>query len=301
MFFQVIPSDIGHMERKVVGSFLDTENPLAPMRQVGAGPPSLEPYSAFYPGGPLYFLSRILPLEIWYIIFEWKFWLEKVDYVMTHFGPSVIEGIRMNESGKWVFKPMIPSLVSTLHQDVRSLASTCAEECRTPGTLDNLKWFLIRWYPIIVTLENIYNSGGQWLSFDGSYYMELFSEQETGKLYAYKNFCSAIRRKVDDFYSEITGSGHCLISRIRIHDLRHYLDVEARDIDPLWVDRQEPYDKDFEEYFVDFDGWHERFQWEDPLDVLELVTENPIFYVNPFWFEDVDGQPAIWRMINGEI
>jgi hypothetical protein len=92
-----------------------------------------------------------------------------------------------------------------------------------------------------------------------------------------------------------------LISRIRIHDLRHYLDVEARDIDPLWVDRQEPYDKDFEEYFVDFDGWHERFQWEDPLDVLELVTENPIFYVNPFWFEDVDGQPAIWRMINGEI
>jgi len=306
MSFKVDPRNIGEHKNAVVKSFLDTLNPLAPLRAVGTGPPFLEPWDSFYPDGSLYFLSKILPLEVWYIIYEWKFWLEKVDYVMTYFGPSVVDNIRKSKEGRWVLSPSIPSLATTLYQEVKSLLHMTGEPCRGFNILQRFKWFLVKWYPVLETLERIHDRDGH---FETDSYRELFNKQDTERLSAYKILSKMIREKVEQFYIEIVENGsvnccqnHAVVAKIMIHDMRRYLDFQDSIFEPLRWYIDDPYDADFQEYFENFEMWHLRCWFQEPLDVLDLVTGDQRDYVNPFWFQVCEnGQTAIWNMVNGEL
>lgn len=312
-----IPSDeisllgLSEKERACVKTFLGGGCLLRDIRSIGSGAPWLEPYSSFYPGGPLHFLATILPLEVWYIIFEWKFWLEKIDYVLDHFGPRIIENIRLNDRGKWVYNGVKPSLAANLLREMKTIQSEPGTPCGGFQTVSRLKQYVIKWFPVIQTISDIHRDDGEiicsrWYT-DPIEYIRIFEQSELVKLTGYINLYRAMYDKVRELRLQILYNNrvnccprHSVMAKIIIHDILHFMYIQQTYGEPLWPDHHgSVVDSAFTTYFENFETWCYVKRFEDPLDILDIVSEG--FHYNPYWFHDVDGQPALWRMVQGDL
>lgn len=297
-------------ESKTVDVFLGDGNFLWGIRSIGSGAPWLEPYESFYPGGPFHFLATILPLEVWYIIFEWKFWLEKVDYVLDHFGPRIIENIRLNARGRWVYNGVKPSLAANLLREMKTIQSEPGTPCGGFQTVSRLKQYIINWFPVVRTISDIHRNDGQMFCLEGFEHsgkiLRLFEQSELIKLSGYISLYRAMYDKVRELRLKILYNNHInccprhsVMAKIIIYDTLHFMDIQQFYGDPLHPDHQGSYDDYlFTMYFQNFEEWCQEADFQDPLDILDIIPEEyDAWYYNPYWFHDVDGQPALWRMV----
>jgi len=271
--------------------------------------PTIEEYSSFYPGGQYYFLLKVLPAEILYIIFEIKFMLEKIDYVKFYFssykrGKTILH-TSVDASNRKYYKP--DSLSGQMYNDFNDIL-LISPSGKKINFIRSFKQFVENWYYILHQYVLIYEHDCREVHKvrDSS---ELLFEGKFSTLISYNHLYSAIKGKIMNFYDEIIvrnviqDKKHRIICKILIRDMVEFRN-SIEDKHCFWKDHIDSYNpcekcRDFFEYFYDFKIWVKKIGIKEQIDLVYLFDYGDKLYMNPYWFEKEEEEDdfPLWTMI----
>ena len=275
-------------------------------------------YTDFSFGGKYYFLLNILPKEIWYMIFEIKFAIEKMEYVTFYFtpeykSPELLHSTGETRDGKLrYFKPN--TIWGRMYNDftdiLSSIKRTDTRIDRSYNMMISLKEFINRWYFFVKEMRNNYYDDKK-LHLENTPIRELFFKGNYEKISRYINLYQAINSKIYELEEDIFNlvdvpeeRNKKMIAKILMYDIKQYafkfLYEYNGQLDEII---EEGWRSDFFEYYFDFPSWVKTCgieTQEDLASFLEEYTETKnYYYYNPKWFEkdeDSDDFP-LWAMI----
>ena len=296
------------------------------------GDPELIPkyfnYSDFNYGKIYHPLTYLLPKEIWYIIFEMKYVIEKMDYVSFYFTPQykppvllhISEG-DINTKLKY-FKPN--TIVGMLYNDFSDVSnSTMNSETkieRAYNMVSSFKEFVNRWYLLVKEMVLQFNND-RILRRTDCPVDELFFKGDSNKGKNFVKLYHSINNKIQQFDEEIylledvsEERNKLLIAKILIHDISQYVDKFLFDEAFDWIEMgiegglglynpekriwklDEPiyggWESDFYQYYFDFPSWVKTCGIESQTDLVTFMEEyserEDCYYYNPRWFEKME-------------
>ena len=307
------------VDRYLLGDYFTLERnsisyPIGDMDLV----PKLFNYTDFSFGGNYYFLLNILPKEIWYIIFEIKYAIEKMEYVTFYFTPEYKSPELLHSTGETrdvklrYFKPN--TIWGRMYNDftdiLSSITRTDTKIHRAYNMMISLKEFINRWYFFVKEMRNNYYDDKK-LHLENTPIRELFFKGNYEKISRYINLYQAINSKIYEFEEVIFSLDDVpeernkkMISKILMYDIKQYAfkflyEYNGQLDEPI----EEGWRSDFFEYYYDFQTWVKTCgieTQEDLASFLEEYTDSEnYYYYNPKWFEkdeDSDDFP-LWVMI----
>jgi len=288
--------------------------------------PKLFKYSDFrYKGDKegIYFfvhlLKNRLPLEIWFIIFEIKFRMEKIDYIKFLFSPESIrkptliyQSNRKNNSFGKYYKDDTPyGKMSNQFNDIQIFSRYNEGYKFYPyPMLIHFKEFISKWY---FYLRQIH----EWRTHDvlakrsGKSLETFFFKGNFKRLDVFRDLFITINRKIGDFFVDIVVNGkfkcckkHKQLGKIYIRDIVFF--QERYSTAYLKGDSlEEPSDceifQDFHNYFYYFKDFIDSCKIKTQLDLLDFIEnfDESIHYWNKSWFEKEDPEDdfPLWTMI----
>ena len=275
-------------------------------------------YLDFNYGGKYYFLLQLLPKELWYIIFDMKYVIEKMEYITFYFTPNyrdpeLICYVNDKKHGKIkYFKPN--TIWGRMHNDFSDIL-TCISNSNTRverafNMMFSFKEFVNRWYFFIKELVNNYHEDKK-LHIENHPMNELFFKGNYSGIYRFLNLYRIINGKIFEFEENIFNiedepkeRNKKVIAKILMYDIKKYAFKYLYEYNGLMDEPiEEGWRLDFFQYYFDFPAWVRDCGIETQDDLVAFMddftgTENRYYY-NPKWFEkdeDSDDFP-LWVMI----
>jgi len=163
--------------------------------------PKLVEYSDFDQGGIYFFLRKCkpyIPIEIWYLIFEHKFVMEKDDYMKFLFDCHSLKPSEYEDFNTFYEPVNVGTLVNNDHDDTKILSQFPEGRDHIPyNTLLRFLKFISRWF---IWLREI----SEWYFFDKKDYNKniTYFKENLDKAEQWKNVYFQIFGKINHFYSE---------------------------------------------------------------------------------------------------
>lgn len=275
-------------------------------------------YSDFNYNGKYYFLLQLLPKEIWYVIFEMKHAIEKMEYVTLYFSPEwkAPELLYETEETKYgklkYFKTN--TIRGKMHNDFTDVLSSAnradTQVQRFFNILITMKEFINKWYFYVKEMVNNHNDD-RMLSVRNIPVDELFFRGKHVQLNGFVKLYHAINSKIYQFEEEVYNikdipeeRNKKVIAKILLYDIKQYAFRYLFDYNgPMDEPLEEDWRLDFFYYYFEFTEWVKDCGIESQEDLASFLeeftgTEN-YYYYNPRWFEkdeDSDDFP-LWVMI----
>ena len=284
--------------------------------------------SYFNYGGIYYPLTYLLPKEIWHIIFEMKYIIEKMEYVTFYFSPEYespqLLHVSRKENGVALkyFKPN--TVIGRLYNDFADVvnASTAGGTRieRSFNMISSFKEFVTKWYLFIKEMVHQLEID-RMLRETGRPEDELFFKGDDTKGKKFIKLFYTVRGKVEQFEEDIaymvvspTERNKLMLVKILIHDIEQYMSEFLRDEMDGWIgmnvwghgarditDKRdwkldEPlaynWEIDFFQYYSDFPSWVKTCGIESQEDLFSFMEEcsdnQDNYYYNPKWFEKIE-------------
>ena len=288
--------------------------------------PKLFEYSDFRYNGDkegIYFfvhlLKNRLPLEIWYIIFEIKFKMEKIDYLKFLFSPDSIRKPTLiyksdrndNNFGKY-FKDDTPiGKMCNDFNDIQVFSQFNINNKFVPYMLLlHFKQFIGKWYFYLSEIFNwrlhdisIKNSGG--------HPKDCFFKGNFKELDSFWNLFVTMNRKITNFWTNIIINDkfkgckkHKQLAKIYIRDIvffKEWYSISYLKSNTLEEPPKSEVFQDFHEYFYYFKDFIDSCKIKTQLDLLDFIEnfDDSLHYWNKSWFEKEDPEDdfPLWTMI----
>ena len=274
-------------------------------------------YSDFDYGGKYHFLLQLLPKEVWYIIFEMKYVIEKMEYVTFYFTPKYKDPVLLHKAGETevgqlkYFKD--DTIWGRICNDFTDIANAISKsKTRTEKAYNmmlSFKEFINRWYFFIKELRNNYYDDKR-CHVEGYPVDQLFYKGDYHGVYRFIKLYQVLNAKIYEFEASIFNikdvpeeRNKKVIAKILIYDIKkyafsylyEYIGVMDEPIEQSWR-------FDFFEYYYNFSSWVKICGIETQEDLavfMDCYTKGNNYYYNPKWFEkdeDSDDFP-LWVMI----
>lgn len=280
--------------------------------------PKLFDYCDFNHSGKYYFLLHLLPKEIWYIIFEMKFAIEKMEYVTLYFTPEYKTPELLHTSGETkdgrnkYFKPN--TVWGRMYNDFVDVKNTVSRSNtkiqRALNMMTSLKEFINRWYFYVKEMRNNYYDDLK--LFKANVPIEqLFYKGNYEKISRYLSLYNTINSKIFNFEEVIFNlvdvpeeRNKKVIAKILMYDIKSYAFKFLYNYNGILDEHiEQGWRSDFLHYYEEFGSWVKKCGIETQDDIVgfleELGNDYEWYYYNPMWFEkdeDSDDFP-LWVMI----
>ena len=262
-----------------------------------------------------------LPKELWYLIFEWKFYLEKIDYVNFYFSPETVntetclihKTYQYDQHGTFYFKD--DSVVGRIRNDFADISSVGNEKkyfTRSPHyhyeKIINLKKFVTKWYLWLFQIKEISQRDYELQEFEDFPIEELYFRGNYRQTDGFVRLLTVIESKVSEFHRELIWDNqlkccryHCLMSKVIISDLLYFMNLYIYEclerVTYKWS-IEEPSKcsicRDFHLYYYFFDDWVSQNNLTKQEDLLKLKENedliHPRFDVNGDLCEEDNGE-----------
>ncbi len=274
-------------------------------------------YDDFDYGGTYHFLLQLLPREVWYIIFEMKYVIEKMEYVTFYFTPKYKNPVllyKSNETEVGELKNFKGDTVwGRMYDDftdvVSCISRTEARMEKVYNTIFYFKEFINRWYFLLKELRNNYYDDQRYHS-EGCPADQLFYKGDYCGVYRFVKLYQTLNAKIYEFEASLFSMKDIpeernkkVIAKILIYDVKkyafsylyEYFGIMDEPIEQSWR-------FDFFEYYYNFSSWVKICGIESQEDLavfMDYYKEGHDYYYNPKWFEkdeDSDDFP-LWVMI----
>ena len=291
--------------------------------------PKLFDYNEFNYNSKYFFLLDLLPKEIWYMIFEIKFAIEKMEYVTFYFtpeytSPELLHSVgtgpelllhSMGETRDIKLKYFKPNTIwGRMYNDFTDILSSIRRAdtkiVRSYNMMISLKEFINRWYFFVKEMRNNYYDDKK-LHLENTPIKELFFKGNYEKVSRYISLYQAINSKIYEFEEVIFNlvdvpeeRNKKMIAKILVYDIQQYAfnflyGYNVHLDEPI----EEGWRSDFFEYYFEFLSWVKTCGIESQSDLVSFLEEytetKNYYYYNPKWFEKVEDSDdfPLWVMI----
>jgi hypothetical protein len=285
--------------------------------------PKLVKYSDFLQEGVYFFLQKCkpyLPLEIWYLIFEWKFIMEKKDYIEFLFHPNSFKTLNhlhlhTSDNRDRYFIPRSPTAL--MHNDCNNVSifshSPEGRQHQYFNILLHFKKFISQWYiwlKLVATLSRYdlvtYSREN---SYQNTYFGEKIQKSKILLLSILNLFCGT-ENKIDNLYNTIIIDNrfncchkHNQLAKIFADDMKYFAEQYSEDcFEGHSLEEHPNCNKciSFHYYFYDFEEWIKYYKIEQQVDLISLVEslDPEEDYINPYWFQKDNPEDdfPLWTM-----